>query len=359
MPKVFVFSRAGDPNVLKQAGCELVIGKEEWLLPGGNNEPEMSRLAQNAHALMGHSIRNSPITRNILTASPELRIVAKTTVGVDDIDVDAATELGILVTHAPVESNWGNVAENTVAYILAFAKRVRERDAEIKSGGWRRSDIRGFYVGSRGSDGYEGITLGIIGLGRIGGRVAQLMRPWNIRILAYDPHIPDYRFLEFGVKAVDKETLLRESDFVTVHVVLNRETRHMISTNELAIMKRTAFLINTARGGTVDEAALAHALERDGIAGAAIDCFEVEPVPQESPLRRMGDKVILTPHGGLSMPRTAEGGLGGGPVWASESVLDALHGKVPDHVFNTEAIALWQQRFGGKSVIEERARVTV
>src|SRR5437763_13320867 len=125
-------------------------------------------------------MRQTPISRTILTASPNLRIVAKSTVGVDDIDVDAATELGILVTHAPVESNWGNIAEVTVTFMLSLLKDVPRQDEAIKNGEWWSPGWQGAYVGSRQSDGYEGITLGIIGLGRIGGRVAQLMRPWNI-----------------------------------------------------------------------------------------------------------------------------------------------------------------------------------
>lgn len=247
-------------------------------------------------------MRSSPISRAVIEASPDLRIVAKSTVGVDDIDVDACTENGILVTHAPVESNWGNIAEVTVTFMLALLKGLQQQDAEIKQGGWWMEGRQGSYVGSRQSDGYKGITLGIIGLGRIGGRVAQLMRPWNINILAYDPYVPDYRFLEFGAKPVDLDTLLKESDVVTLHVILTKETRHMISTRELALMKPTAYLLNTARGGAVDEKALCDALEEGIIAGAGLNAFEDEPLPDDSPLRRMGSKVLLRPHGGSHQP---------------------------------------------------------
>lgn len=353
MPKVFVFSPTGDTaNLLERAGCEVLLGKAGWHTPQGNNEPEMLVMASDADALAGTSIRSSPISRNILESSKKLRIVAKTTVGVDDIDVDSATELGILVTHAPTESNWGAVAEGTVAIVLALLKRVRERDAHIKAGGWRDEALHGTYLGRRLSDGYPGITLGIIGLGRIGGRVSQLFRPWNMRVIAYDPYIPDYRFLEFGVEPVDLETLLRESDVVSMHVVLNKETRHMMGDEQFALMKPTAVFVNTSRGAAVDEAALARAVESGTIRSAGIDVFEDEPIARDSPLRHLGDKVMLSPHMISANEGGGLGGLGHGSVWAAEAVLRALGGDVPDHVFNTDAIPLWLERFGGRSALD-------
>jgi len=353
MAKVFVFAPTGDTaSLLEGGGCQVVLGKAGWHTPQGNNEPEMIAMAAEADALTGTSIRSSPISRNILVASRNLRIVAKSTVGVDDIDVEAATELGILVTHAPTESNWGAVAEGTVAIILALLKRVRERDAHIKAGGWRDESLQGTYLGRRLSDGYPGITLGIIGLGRIGGRVSQLFRPWNMRVIAFDPYIPDYRFLEFGVEPVDLETLLRESDVVSMHVVLNKETRHMMGAEQFGQMKPTAIFVNTSRGGAVDEAALAQALENGTIRAAGIDVFEDEPIARDSPLRRLGDKVMLSPHMISANRGGGLGGLGHGSVWAAESVLHALAGEVPDHVFNTDAIPLWLERFGGRNALE-------
>jgi phosphoglycerate dehydrogenase-like enzyme len=356
MAKVFMFAPAGNSHEFLEAnGCEVQLGKAEWHQPGGDHEAEIIDMARGAAALAGTSMRASPITRRVIDASPELRIVAKTTVGVDDIDVDACTEKGILVTHAPVESNWGNIAEVTVTFMLSLLKGVQKQDATIKNGGWWTEGRQGTYVGTRQSDGYQGITLGIIGLGRIGGRVAHLMRPWNINILAYDPYIPDYRFLEFGAKPVDLDTLLRESDVVTVHVTLTKETRHMISTAEFAKMKRTAYFINTSRGEAVDEKALCDAIEEGMIVGAGLNAFEDEPLPADSPLRRFGDKVLLRPHGGTPLASGAEGTVGRSPgqatEWANTDVLKALRGELPVHIFNQEAIPLWQQRFGGKSLL--------
>lgn len=359
MAKAFIFAPSGDmAKLIEEGGCEVVLGKAGWHTPQGNNEPEMIRMATDADALMGTSIRSSPITRNILLASRGLRIVSKSTVGVDDVDVDAATEIGILVTHAPTESNWGGVAEGTVSVILALLKRVRERDAQIKAGGWRDESLQGTYLGRRLSDGYPGITLGIIGLGRIGGRVSQLFRPWNMRMIAYDPYIPDYRFLEFGVEPVDLDTLLRESDVVSMHVVLNKETRHMMGAEQFSKMKRSAAFVNTSRGGAVDEKALAEALDKGVIRAAGLDVFEDEPIGRDSPLRKLDARVLLSPHMISANAGGGLGGLGHGSVWAAQAVLKALQGELPDHVFNTDAIPLWLERFGGKDLLKVAARTS-
>ena len=349
VPKVLIFAPA-DPTaethqMLHSQGCELLLGNPTWEMPHASNEAEMARMAAGCDALIGTSIRRSPITRPILESSATLRIVAKYTIGVDDIDVEAATALGILVTHSPTESNWGGVAEGTIAAMLTMLKKVRQRDRYLKDGNpWKDDGLLGTYVGSR-ADGYSGITMGLIGLGRVGGRVATLMRPWQARILAYDPYVPDARFAALGVERVDLHTLLRESDVVSLHVVLTRETRHMIGAEQLGLMKPTAILINTARGYCVDERALVEALQKERIAGAAIDAFEEEPLALDSPLRQLGDKVLLSPH---MISANVGSGLGPGIQWATESVLHALRGEVPDNVYNQEVIPQWQRRFAGK-----------
>src|SRR5437867_276284 len=230
--KVFVFApvdEAGETHRrLEEQGCDLILGKASWDTPQGNSEPEMVLMAQECDALMGTSIRNTPISRTVMEAGKNLRIVAKYTIGTDDVDVEAATELGVLVTHGPTESNWGCVAEGTITAMLTMLKKVRERDRHLKQRGeWRDPGLQGTYFGSR-ADGYAGITLGLIGLGRIGSRIATLMRPWKMRILATDPYVPDAKFAEHGVTRVDLDTLLAESDVVSLHVVLTRETRHLI-----------------------------------------------------------------------------------------------------------------------------------
>lgn len=349
--KVFIFAPADQTGEshrkLESVGCELVLGNASWNTPQGNSESEMIGMAQGCDALIGTSIRSTPITQKIMEGSDRLRIVAKYTIGVDDVDVDAATELGILVAHGPAESNWGGVAEGTITNMLTLLKKVRERDRYLKTGGvWRDKSLEGTYLGSR-PDGYKGLTLGIIGLGRIGGRVATLLRSWKIRMLGYDPYIPESRFKEHGVERVDLPTLLRESDILTLHVVLTKETRHMISAEQLALMKPTAILVNSSRGMCVDERALVEALQKGQIAAAALDVFEYEPLSLESPLRTLGDKVLLSPH---MISSNAGSGLKPGIVMATDAVLAALRGEVADNIYNKEVISRWQSRFGGKSV---------
>ncbi|HEX3245579.1 MAG TPA: hydroxyacid dehydrogenase [Chloroflexota bacterium] len=351
---VFIFApadKSGDTHQkLEAAGCKLVLGSASWETPMGDNESEMVAMAQGADAMCGTSIRSTPITRRVLEASENLRVVAKYTIGVDDIDVDAATEMGILVTNAPTESNWGAVAEGTISIMLCVMKKLRERDRHLKSGGyWRDSGLEGAYIGSREEDGYPGITLGIVGLGRIGSRVSKLMRPWGIQILACDPYVPSEKFGECGVEQTDLKTLLRQSDVVSLHVTLTKETRHMIGEEEFKLMKPDAVLLNTSRGYVVDEAALARALENGVIAAAALDAFEDEPLAMDSPLRKLGDKVLLSPH--MIASNRGVGLLGAGVQWGTRSVLAALRGEVPDCVFNTDVLPRWQERFGGKSII--------
>jgi phosphoglycerate dehydrogenase-like enzyme len=352
-PKVFIFAPS-DPNGeshrrLEQHGCELALGKASWHTPQGNSEGEIAGMARDCDAMCGTSIRSTPITRRIMESADKLRIVAKYTIGCDDVDVDAATRMGILVTHSPTESNWGGVAEGTVTNMLTLLKKVRERDDYLKSGGlWRDEALSGTYVGSRASDGWPGITIGIVGLGRVGGRVAQLLRPWRARILACDPYVPPARFLELDAQKVDLPTLLAESDVVTMHTYLNDETRHMMSQAQFEAMKPSAIFINASRGAVVDEPALIKALQEERIAGAALDVFETEPLPLDSPLRQMGHKVLLSAH---MISSNVGSGLKPGVIWATESVLHALRGEVPDNVFNKEVIPAWKERFGSRSLI--------
>jgi phosphoglycerate dehydrogenase-like enzyme len=159
--------------------------------------------------------------------------------------------------------------------------------------------------------------------------------------------VPPAYFLTHGVTAVDYRTLLRESDVVSFHVVLTKETRGMLGENELKLMKPNAIVLNTARGKVVDEKALARAIEEGRIRGAAIDAFEEEPLPMDSALRKLGDRVLLSPH---SASYTEGGELRQGVAWAARSVVTALKGGLPDNIYNREVIPRWKERFGGASV---------
>src|SRR5438093_10646912 len=260
-PKVLIFAPREEPpetiKALEGLGCEVVIGNRDWQLPRTGYENDVVEAALDAVAVMGTWMRHTPISRCVMQASQRLRIVAKYTVGVDDVDTEAATDLGVMVCHAPTESNCFGVAETTIAFMLSLVKKVAERDADVRAGEWRTADNFAYYVGSRASDGFPGQTIGLVGLGRIGTRVAQLLAPWRARIIAYDPYVPPAHFLTHGVTAVDYETLLRESDVVSFHVVLTKETRYMFGERELSLMKPNAIVINAARGKVIDENAAA------------------------------------------------------------------------------------------------------
>lgn len=351
-PKVLIYASVSEPAgsfaALEEAGYQIAIGDPQWQVPGGDHEEAFAAATRDAVALIGTSIRATPITRRVFETAQRLRVIAKYSVGVDDVDTEAATELGIMVCHAPTESNCFGVAEQTIAVMLTILKKTRERDAAIREGRWREADSLGTHVGRRMSDGYAGLTIGIVGLGRIGTRVAQLLAPWRVRLIAYDPYVPPATFLLAGVEPVSYETLLRESDVVSLHVVLTRETLNMMSDAQFALMKPNAVVINTARGKLIDERALARALTSGRIAAAGIDAFEVEPLPADSPLRSVGDKILLSPH---AASFNIGAGLGPGIVWAARSAVSALAGEVPDNVYNKDVIPRWKERFGGAAAI--------
>ena len=231
--------------------------------------------------------------------------------------------------------------------MLSLLKKLDERDADVRAGKWRTNENFAYFLGARTSDGFRGQTIGFVGFGRIASRVAQLLTPWRCRMLAYDPYVQPAQFLAHGVHQVDYETLLRESDVVSFHVVLTKETRYMFGEEQLKLMKPNAVVINTARGKVVDEKALARAIAEGRLRGTAIDAFEEEPLPMDSPLRQLGNKALLSPH---SASYTEGGELRQGVAWATRSVLTALKGGIPDNVYNKDVLPLWRQRFGGAPV---------
>jgi phosphoglycerate dehydrogenase-like enzyme len=357
-PKVFVFSpidtAVDSYQELERQGCELRVAPRPWVSPMAPSAEELVAGARDSDVLLGSMIYNTTISRAVMQGADRLRAVAKYSIGCEDIDVEAATELGILVTYGPTESNWGGVAEGAMAYMLALLKKVRERDRYLKTDGpWRDPSLVGRYVGAR-ADGYPGLTIGIVGLGRVGTRLADLLRPWRARLIACDPYVADAHFAEHGVQRVDLPTLLAEADVVTLHVYLNRQTRHLIGAPEFARMKPTTVFLNASRGGVVDEAALITALEERRIAAAALDVFEREPLPLDSPLRRLGDRVLLSPH---MITHNQGSGVSAAVPLATDAVLAALSGQVPDRevIFNPEAIPAWQARFGARSLLPEPA----
>jgi phosphoglycerate dehydrogenase-like enzyme len=250
------------------------------------------------------------------------------------------------VTYCPTEANWGGVAEGTIALMLALLKRVRERDAHVKAGGWRSPSLEGVYVGGR-EDGYPGITIGIVGMGRIGRRVAKLLEPWRVNLLAHDPYVDERVFGRYGARRVDLRELLAQSDVVTLHCSLTHETRSLLNAARFALMKRDAVLINTARGAIVDLEALCDAVEQRGLR-AALDVLPEEPPSPQARVLALGPSVLLSPH---MVAATRGGTLGPAIPWATADVLSAMRGEVPEHVYNVAAVEKWRERFGGKSLL--------
>lgn len=268
---------------LRERGGELTLGYALWRTPFWRySEDEFIAAAQGRIAVMGAS--GTRITRRIIEALPELRFISKFGIGADSIDIDAATEHGVLVANTPEELQVTTVCEHAIAMMLALKKQFLVWTPEfMRRGGWR---------GETFSTSMLGATVGIVGLGRIGRGVAERLAGWGVRILAYDPFASA---APAGVTLTDLAALLEMSDVVTLHATPTAENRHLINAQALARMKPTAVLINTGRGSLVDHAALRRALASGSIAGAALDVYEREPPDPADPLFAMPN-VIGTPH---------------------------------------------------------------
>jgi D-3-phosphoglycerate dehydrogenase / 2-oxoglutarate reductase len=259
-----------------------------------------------------------------IAAGARLRIVGRAGVGVDNIDVPAATAAEILVVNAPT-ANTIAAAELTVGLIYALARHIPQAEASLRRGEWRRADFVGMEL--------RGKTLGIIGLGKIGLAVAERARAMEMSLLGSDPLVSADAAAARAIELVEVDELLRRADVVTLHVPLNAATRGLIGNDALLLMKPTAYLINVARGGVVDEAALALALGEGRLAGAAVDVYEHEP-PTDSPLMA-APHLVLTPHLGAST-REAQQKAG---VEVAEQVLDALAGREARYAVNSVSTA--------------------
>ncbi len=280
------------------------------------------------HALIVRSATR--VDEEIIQAGDRLQVIGRAGVGVDNIDVEAATKRGIMVINAP-QSNIISAAEHTMALILSLCRRIPEADASLRAGKWERKRFEGVELFHK--------TIGIIGLGRIGLLVAHRCLAFGMRVMAFDPYISQERAQKEGVEMVDKlEDLLVQSDFITVHLPHTTETHHMISKKEFSIMKDGVYIFNVARGGIIDEKALVEALESGKVAGAGLDVFEEEPL-LESPLLKMNN-VVLTPHLGAS---TYEAQDRAGTMIA-EQVSAALKGEFVSNVVNLEIPAEVDER---------------
>ena len=315
MPKILVADPLAEDGLerLRLAGDVTVVSK----LP----EAELIERIPDFDALVVRS--ETRVTAPVIEAGRKLRVVGRAGVGVDNIDVPAATRKGILVVNAP-RGNIVAAAEHTVALLFALARWVPQADASVKRGEWTRSKFIGTEI--------RGKTLGVVGLGNVGSEVAKRAHGLEMEVIAYDPVVSVERAELFNVQLVTLNELLERSDFVTVHVPLVDSNRNLIGAPELALMKPTARLINTARGGIVDEQALCHALKTGSIAAAAADVFVKEP-PGDDPLLALPN-FVATPHIGAS---TVEAQVSVA-FDVAEEVAAVLAGDLPRFAVNAPAL---------------------
>ncbi|MCB1743573.1 MAG: C-terminal binding protein, partial [Gammaproteobacteria bacterium] len=269
-------------------------------------------------------VASSPVTREVMTALDKLKVVVRTGVGYDVIDVPAATELGVIVVNIP--DLWvREVANHAVGLLLALNRRIPMVDKRIREGVWVNT-VPGGFTGA-----LHGETCGIVGLGNIGSAFARRMAGFEMKLIGCDPYQSDAHFKSLGVEKVSLEELAERADYISVHTLLNDETRHLIGDRVFSRTKPNAILINTSRGPVVDEQALYKALVDKRLAGAALDVWEREPIAPDHPLLGL-DNVIATSHAAyFSSPAVAQV-----PGRCGEEIVRALRGERPINVVNAE-----------------------
>jgi len=283
---------------------------------------ELKKVIKDYDALVVRS--GTKVTKDIINAADKLKIIGRAGVGLDNVDVEAASKKGIIVVNTPA-GNTISTAEHTISMMLALSRNIPQADHSTKKGEWERKKFMGVEL--------YGKTLGIVGLGRIGTEVAKRALSFDMKVLAYDPYLSMEKAKELGIEPRDFNTLLKEADYITVHTPLTDDTKHMISNKEFSIMKKGVRVINCARGGIIDEDALAKAIESGHVAGAAMDVYEEEP-PKNSGLLKLTDKVVLTPHLGAS---TEEAQVNVA-IDVANTVRDALLGRGVKNAVNVPSV---------------------
>ncbi|MBI3326564.1 MAG: hypothetical protein HYZ81_07665 [Nitrospinae bacterium] len=314
---------------LQEASHQVVYGRN-----AGDGRPfaegELAELCRDADGVVTASLSGA-----VMAQATRLRAVIAPIIGIERVDLQAATRLAILACNSPAPENFKGVAASTVGYIFMLGHRQKHKEALLRAGRWGAEAARGQLL--------VGKSVGFVGLGRTASETARRLRGWEMRLLAYDPYVSLEIVALLGVELVESlETLLEEADYVSLHLVVTAETRHMIGERELRRMKPTAYLINTSRGEVLDEAAFCRAINEGWIASGALDVYQQEPLPLDSPLRDLDpSKVILTPHNISHSPASAAGGR----RLAVDSMLKAFAGEVPEYVMNPEVIPAWKRRF--------------
>lgn len=286
------------------------------------SEAEVAAACRDADALL---VTYAKIGKVALAGMPKLKIVVRTGVGYDSLDVPAATERKVMVANVP-DYCISDLAEHTMALLLTWWRRTAELDQQVRTEGWGRP-LKPVYR-------LEGKTLGVLGMGRMGQAVAARARGFGLKLVGYDPYTPPAAFAAVGVEPVSLESLLRTSDIVTIHALLSAETRGIISQKTLRQMKPTALIVNTARGGLIVTDDLVRALQEGWIAGAALDVTDPEPLPMGHPLRNL-PRVLVTPHAAW-YSEEAEPEL---RRRAARTIVEALRGERPASLLNPEVLA--------------------
>ena len=275
---------------LNEAGLSILKQGAEVDYKPGISAEELKSIIKNYDALLVRS--QTKVTKEIIQAcNHKMRIIGRAGVGVDNIDLDAATEKGIIVVNSP-EGNTTAAAEHTIAMMMALARQIPQADTSMKKKEWKRADFMGFEVFNK--------TLGIVGLGKIGSRVGKIAQSFGMKIVTYDPFVNQEFASQLRFELVSLDEIWKRADIITFHVPRTTETANLLNKETLSKCKNGVRIVNCARGGIIDESALADAIKSGHVSGAAFDVFSDEPVKENCPLLVLGNKVVLTPHLGAS-----------------------------------------------------------
>ena len=303
-------------------GIEILKKHAEVDVKTGLKPEELISIIGEYEGLMVRS--ETKVTAKVIEAGRKLQVIARAGVGIDNIDVEAATQRGIVVVNAPT-ANTMAAAEHSIALMLALARHIPQAHDSLKSGAWKRQNFVGVEVRNK--------TLGIVGLGNVGSEVARRVQGFQMRVLAYDPYVSPEYARNLRVELVPLDQIIREADFITLHLPLTPQSKNMIGAKELSIMKPTVRIINCARGGLIDEQALDQALRDGKVAGAALDVFAQEP-PKDSPLLK-NERVIVTPHLGAST-QEAQANVA---IDAAQQIVSVLNGQPVRYAVNAPLIS--------------------
>ena len=315
MAKILIADSISNVGITLLSECHEIISRTDL------SENSLIEALDGVQALLIRS--QTQVTARVIKNSPDLEIIGRAGVGVDNIDIDAATQQGITVVNAPL-SNTTSTAEHAFALILSAARRIPQAHHSLQNGEWARSRYAGIEL--------SGQVLGIVGLGRIGSEVARKARAFNMEIVAYDPFVTSDRANQLGVQLLDFDSLLAQSDFLTLHTALHDGTRNLLSTQEFEKMKESALIINAARGPLIDEEALYNAVESGQIAGAAIDVFSEEPAVDN--ILTSSDKIIVTPH----LAASTSAAQNRAAIETAEQIIDFFDGKSPRFAVNAPLV---------------------